>query len=119
MLKAENPQTGAPRSTVPEWAANATLGWQVSDRLHIALDAQHVGKMVGLDWWIAANAFGSQQIRKAFTLFDLSTNVGLSDTVTLNTGIRNLFNEQPNGGDDGNNFYTPGRRLFISLTGCF
>lgn len=120
MFTSENTHTGAPLSTIPEWAANTTLDWTVSEQLNLALDVQYTGKMVGLDFVRQANAIGTAQIQKAFTLVDLSANVRVNDSVTVNTGIRNLFDESPNGlADGGNNFYTPGRRVFVSLTGRF
>ncbi|WP_081897367.1 TonB-dependent receptor domain-containing protein [Massilia sp. BSC265] len=122
MLKAENTATGEPLSVVPRWSANSTLDWQVSDNLDAYLLAEFTGKQVNLDWRNANNdeRFGEQRIAHGFALFDAGFNYKLSKRMRLSGGVKNVFDRNPNGSvDEGNNFYTPGRRYFAALSTTF
>ncbi len=122
MLKAENKATGEPLSAVPKWAASSSLDLQMTDVLGATLQAEFVGKQVHLDWRDANNAdrFGDQRIQNSYVIYDLGLNYQISEQLRLDTGVRNLFDRNPNGDvDNGNNFYTPGRRYFATLTASF
>lgn len=122
MLKAENKATGEPLSAVPEWAASSALDWQITNALGATLQAEYVGKQVHLDWRNANNAdrFGDQRIQNSYAIYDLGLNYQINERMRVNAGVRNLFDRNPNGDmDNGNNFYTPGRRYFATLTASF
>lgn len=122
MFKAEEKDTGAPLSVVPEWAVSSMLDLEISDTLNASLLAQYTGEQVNLDWRVAnqSGASGQQRIQDAYTIFDLGFNYRPNKTLRVDFGVKNLFDKDPNGvSADGNNFYTPGRRYFTALTASF
>ncbi|MFP9229689.1 hypothetical protein A0E43_01835 [Pectobacterium cacticida] len=122
MLKAENKKTGQPLSAVPKWAASSEVNWQITDALGATLQAEFIGKQVHLDWRKANNDnnIADQRIQSSYVIYDLGLNYQINKQLRLNTGVRNLFDRNPNGDvDNGNNFYTPGRRYFATLTASF
>lgn len=124
MMKAENKANGSPLTAVPEWSFNSSLDWKVTQALDVSFSGEYIGKQVNLDWRLANNdsQFGDERIQKAYSLFDLGARYRLHPQLALNVGVRNLFDRQVGTGDygnTGNNFYVPGRRYFVTLTGTF
>lgn len=122
MFKAENKGTGEPLGAVPEWAASSAIDWQITHALGATLQAEFTGKQVALDWRNAnnANRFGDQRIQSGYVIYDLGVNYQVDKHLSLNAGIKNLFDRNPNGDmDHGNNYYTPGRRYFATLTASY
>lgn len=122
MLKAENKATGEPLAAVSKWSASSVLDWRVSNALGVTFGAELIGKQMGLAWRVANNddRFGDQRIQSSYVLYDLGLNYQINKQFRLNAGIKNLFDRNPNGDvDKGNNFYTPGRRYFATLTASF
>lgn len=127
MLKAEEKQNDAsghrrPLSVTPEWSIASVVDWQINNAVSTTLQAQYIGKQVGLDWRIANSSGqnGSQRIQAGYTIYDIGLNYKINDVFQVNGGVRNLFDRDPNGvAAHGNNYYTPGRRYFATLTANF
>ncbi|QLF93908.1 TonB-dependent receptor [Pseudomonas sp. ABC1] len=127
MLEAEEKRKDAsgyraPLSVTPELSIASMLDWTINDALNTSLQAQYLSKQVGLDWREAnqSGQSGSQRIQSGYTIFDLGLGYRVNRNFHVNTGITNLFDRDPNGvSNTGNNFYTPGRRYFVTLTASF
>lgn len=126
MLKAEEKKADErglhrPLSVTPEWSISSTVDWNITHALSSTLKAQYISKQLNLDWREATSGqFGSQRIQSGYTIFDLGVAYKFNETFRLNAGVRNVFDRDPNGENEyGNNFYTPGRRYFASLTASF
>lgn len=122
MFKAEEKATGAPLSVVPEWSATSTLDAKLTDTFSVSLQAQYIGKQVNLDWRVAnqSGASGQQRIQNPYTIFDLGFNYQVAKHLRMDFGVKNVFDKDPNGtSQDGNNFYTPGRRYFAVMSASF
>ena len=122
MFKAEDKGTGAPLSVVPEWSINSILDAQITSALSASVQAVYTGKQVNLEWRVAnqSGASGSQRIQNPYTIVNLGFNYRFSKTLRVDFGIKNLLDKNPNGTSlQGNNFYTPGRRYFATMTAGF
>ncbi|MGO3869587.1 MAG: TonB-dependent receptor domain-containing protein [Alcaligenes sp.] len=122
MFKAEEKDTGAPLSVVPEWAFTSMLDIEINSVLNASVQAQYIGKQVNLDWRVAnqSGSSGSQRIQNAYTIFDVGFNYQPTKSLKFDLGVKNLFDKNPNGtSPEGNNFYTPGRRYFATMTASF
>lgn len=122
MFKAEEKSSGRPLSVVPEWSVSSAVDVEITSALSASAQAMYVGKQVNLDWRVAnqGGAFGSQRIQDPYTIFDVGLNYRLNRHLRFDVGVKNVFDKNPNGTNaDGNNFYTPGRRYFATVTATY
>ena len=112
MIESENTTTGERLSMVPEWAANAILTWQTTDRLSTYLSAQYLGKQLYSAPDTSQNSFA-----EANTTFDVGMNYLAHKNLTLRAGIQNFTNNVVKTDDD----YGDGnpRTFYVGLTARF
>lgn len=115
--------TAYPMATTPEWNVTTGLAWQASDRLNLSGQVTYVGKQAGYviedgltvgDGEQASVPAG--QNSKAYYLVDVAATFDLTPDTTLNLGIDNLFDEQPESDVD---YREDGRLFKIGLTTRF
>lgn len=115
MLESKDKSNNQPLATVPEWSANSSLDWGVNEKLNINAGAELIGKQQGLEK--LAQGFGGSRIGTSYVLYNIGANYQINPMFRLNVGIKNLTDKNPNGtSEEGNNFYTAGRRYFAGLT---
>ena len=94
--------TAYPMATTPKWNLTTGLAWQANDRLNLSGEVTYVGKQVG---YVVEEGLvvgeGEQasvpagQNSKAYTLVNVAAAYDLNDMATLNVGVDNLFDSQP------------------------
>lgn len=94
--------TAYPMATTPEWNVTTGLSWQASDRLNLSGDVTYVGKQAGYivdaDVVVGPDEQASVpagQNSSAYYLVNVAAAYELTDSATLNLGIDNLFDGQP------------------------
>lgn len=115
--------TAYPMATTPKWNVTTGLAWQANDQLNLSGQVTYVGKQAGYvveDGLIVGDdeqaSVPAGQNSKAYYLVDVAAAYDLTDTATLNLGIDNLFNSQPQSEVD----YRENGRLFkLGLTTRF
>lgn len=115
--------TAYPMATTPKWNVTTGAAWQANDRLNLSGQVTYVGKQAGYvveDGLIVGGdeqaSVPAGQNSKAYYLVDVAAAYDLTDSATLNVGIDNLFNEQPETDVD----YRENGRLFkLGLTTRF
>ncbi len=86
----------------PKWNITTGLTWQANDRLNLSGEVTYVGKQAGyvVEEGLVVGS-GEQasvpagQNSKAYYLVNVAAAYDLNDMATLNVGIDNLFNDQP------------------------
>jgi len=115
--------TAYPMATTPKWNVTTGLDWQASDRLKLSGDVTYVGKQAGYvieeglvvgDGEEASVPAG--QNSKAYALVNVAAAYDLNDSATLNFGIDNLFDDQPESDVD---YREDGRVFTLSVTTRF
>ncbi|WP_244274062.1 TonB-dependent receptor domain-containing protein [Paracoccus versutus] len=94
--------TAYPMATTPKWNITTGLTWQANDRLNLSGEVTYVGKQAGyvVEEGLVVGS-GEQasvpagQNSKAYYLVNVAAAYDLNDMATLNVGIDNLFNDQP------------------------
>ncbi|RRH69403.1 TonB-dependent receptor plug domain-containing protein [Falsigemmobacter faecalis] len=91
-----------PMSTTPKWNLGTGVTWQANDRLKLNGQVNYVGKQANLfdaTGVVLPGGFtGSApagQNTKAYTLVNIGASYDLTPKATLNIGIENLFDRQP------------------------
>ncbi|MDF3608323.1 TonB-dependent receptor [Paracoccus sp. DMF-8] len=115
--------TAYPMATTPKWNVTTGLAWQANDRLNLSGQVTYVGKQAGYvveDGLVVGDgeqaSVPAGQNSKAYYLVDIAAAYDLNDSATLNVGIDNLFNSQPESEVD----YRENGRLFkLGLTTRF
>ncbi|SIQ69899.1 outer membrane receptor for ferrienterochelin and colicins [Paracoccus thiocyanatus] len=94
--------TAYPMATTPKWNITTGLDWQANDRLNLSGEVVYVGKQAGYvveDGLVVGDeeqaSVPAGQNSKAYYLVNVAAAYDLNDTATLNVGIDNLFNGQP------------------------
>lgn len=115
--------TAYPMATTPEWNVTTGLAWQAGDRLNLSGQVTYVGKQAGYvieDGLTVGNgeqaSVPAGQNSKAYYLVDVAAAFDLTPDTTLNLGIDNLFDEQPESDVD---YREDGRLFKIGLTTRF
>lgn len=115
--------TAYPMATTPEWNVTTALAWQANDRLNLSGQITYVGKQAGYvveDGLLVGDgeqaSVPAGQNSKAYYLVDVAAAYDLNDDTTLNLGIDNLFNAQPEADVD---YREDGRLFRIGLTTRF
>lgn len=115
--------TTYPMATTPKWNVTTGLAWQANERLNLSGQVTYVGKQAGYiiedDIIVGEDEQASVpagQNSKAYYLVDIAAAYDMTDSTTLNVGIDNLFNDQP----ESDVSYRENGRLFkIGLTTRF
>lgn len=115
--------TAYPMATTPKWNVTTGLDWQTNDRLKLSGDVTYVGKQAG---YVVADGLvvgeGEQasvpagQNSKAYFLVNVAAAYDLTDSATLNFGIDNLFDDQPESDVD---YREDGRVFTLGVTTRF
>lgn len=115
--------TAYPMATTPKWNVTTGLDWQANDRLKLSGDVTYVGKQAG---YVVADGLvvgeGEQasvpagQNSKAYFLVNVAAAYDLTDSATLNFGIDNLFDDQPESDVD---YREDGRVFTLGVTTRF
>ncbi len=94
--------TAYPMATTPKWNITTGLGWQANDKLNLSGEVTYVGKQAGYVVEDGLVVGGDEQASvpagqnsKAYYLVNVAAAYDLNDMATLNVGIDNLFNGQP------------------------
>ncbi|MDK8874546.1 MULTISPECIES: TonB-dependent receptor plug domain-containing protein [Paracoccus] len=94
--------TAYPMATTPKWNITTGLAWQANDRLNLSGEVTYVGKQAGYvveDGLVVGEgeqaSVPAGQNSKAYYLVNVAAAYDLNDMATLNVGIDNLFNGQP------------------------
>lgn len=116
-------ETAYPMATTPEWNITTGLAWQASDRLNLSGEVIYVGKQAG---FIVAEdvdagpdeqpSVPAGQNSDAYYLVNVAAAYDLNDGTTLNLGIDNLFDDQPESDVD---YREDGRLFKVGLTTRF
>jgi outer membrane receptor for ferrienterochelin and colicins len=115
--------TAYPMATTPEWNVTTGLAWQATDRLNLSGQVTYVGKQAGFVIEEGLTVGDDEQASvpagqnsKAYYLVDVAAAFDLTDDTTLNLGIDNLFDDQPESEVD---YREDGRLFKIGLTTRF
>lgn len=118
MLESRNKENDQPLSATPEWSGSTSLDWEINKKFNLNIGAELIGKQYGLEK--LATGFGDSRIATSYVLYNLGANYQINSLFRINMGVKNLTDKDPNGtSEEGNNFYTLGRRYFVSLTSQF
>lgn len=115
--------TAYPMATTPEWNVTTGLAWQAGDRLNLSGQVTYVGKQAGHVTQDGLTVGDGEQASvpagqnsKAYYLVDVAAAYDLTPDTTLNVGIDNLFDGQPEPDVD---YREDGRLFRIGLTSRF
>lgn len=115
--------TAYPMATTPKWNVTTGLAWQANDKLNLTGEVTYVGKQAGYvieDNLVVGNgeqaSVPAGQNSKAYTLVSVGAAYDLNDYATLNLGIDNLFDSQP---EADVSYREDGRLFMIGLTSRF
>lgn len=115
--------TAYPMATTPEWNITSGLAWQATARLNLSGQVTYVGKQAGYVVEDGLVVGGDEQASvpagqnsDPYYLVDIAAAYDLSDSATLNLGIDNLFDRQPDADVD---YREDGRLFKIGMTTRF
>ncbi|TGN67583.1 TonB-dependent receptor [Paracoccus liaowanqingii] len=115
--------TTYPMATTPEWNVTTGLAWQAGARLTLSGQVTYVGKQAGYvveDGLVVGDgeqaSVPAGQNSDAYALVDVAAAIDMTDTTTLNLGIDNLFDRQPDSEVD---YREDGRLFKLGLTTRF
>lgn len=135
MLQSKNKSTGEALSVIPEYTLNSRLDWQVTEQLGLNTNVTWYGKQVPNEFDFNGKKMEGEERNQLspYALFGLGGRYNLSDSLTINAGINNLFDKRlyrkgnavgvntPNGqrsitGAGAETYNEPGRSYFASAT---
>ena len=107
-LEAKNLDTDAALINTPELTATSSLDFQISDPWSINLLAEYTGKQY------TTAVTKDTTLQKAQTIFGLSTNYVVNDSMTVRAGINNLLNKKSDRSTS--SYYVEGQAAFMGMT---
>lgn len=135
MLQSKNKSNGEALSVIPEYTLNSRLDWQVNDQLALNTNMVWYGKQVPneLDFNGIKMEGEEQNQLSPYAIFGLGARYALTDALSFNAGVKNLFDKRlyrrgnavgvntPRtiNGAGAETYNEPGRSYFASATYSF
>ncbi|QPM91856.1 FepA family TonB-dependent siderophore receptor [Pseudooceanicola algae] len=121
MITSKNKQTGDPLSLVPEYTINASVNWDVNDKLTLIPSVVHYGEIDAASTNAATGyAYDDTDSRDPYTLVNFGGTYDVNEDFAVNFGVKNVFDTSVlRSGDGANTFNEPGRSYYVGLTKTF
>ena len=113
-IETKNEDTGAALIDTPKFAYNTDLLWSPMEKLHLGANARYVGSQY------TTQVSDNPDVLEAYWTFGLNANYDIAENFTIRGGVSNVFNKQPEKGDDAADYHSiEGRAFFVGLTAKF
>ena len=84
------------------------------EKLHLGANARYVGSQY------TTQVSDNPDVLEAYWTFGLNANYDIAENFTLRGGVSNVFNKQPEKGDDAADYHSiEGRTFFVGVTAKF
>lgn len=112
ILESENKSTGAPLNQVPEQTINASVLWDVTDKLSVNAKAQYLGKQRYNAY--LENSTSNLYFVDAFTTADIGFNYKVNSNIILRGGVENVAGAKPTVNDRSDDYGTPNPTVYYA-----
>ncbi|GGB11884.1 FepA family TonB-dependent siderophore receptor [Allosediminivita pacifica] len=125
MLRSENLQTGQPLSLVPDYTINSSLDWEYRPNWSFNLGLTHYGTIESPEKSVTnGGEIENREDRDPYTLVNLTTTYDFDNGLTLQGGVKNLFDTQvmregTSNSAGANTYNEPGRSFIVSISKTF